>query len=280
MMQLVRCLLVITCLGFSQAGFTGIGSQSGPLAVFKTEDIARFSKSVEHALASRRTMVALVARNGRSPDALPPGVNYTHVGFAVYSVIQLKDGTTQQGYAFHNLYQQEEQPDRSVLVTDLAPDFFAATAELKAGVIIPKPELQRKLWDIITSKTFHQLHNPEYSAIANPFNSELQNCTEFVMNVTQAAIYDTTQIQAIKANLRKWFSPYRIPYGKTTVQLAAFSNVDIKTEDHGYPYLTATYGTIAEYMAEYELVTEIFELRDDATLPIPQRVPDLILDMR
>ncbi len=273
-------ILIVTCLGFTQAAFAGGGSQSNLPSTFKAEDIAAFSKQVERALADQRALVAIVARNGRPIDQLPKGVHYTHVGFAIYSEIALQDGSRQKGYAFHNLYQSNDQIDRSELVVDLPPDFFAGAFELKAGVIIPYPDLQRKLYKVITGERYQRLHNPRYSAIANPFDTRLQNCTEFVMNVTQSALYDTDSLNIIKANLDRWFEPYEIPYGKTALTFASFGSPDISTQDQGYPYITTTFGSIVEYMEKYQLASSIFEVSNPDAIPIPLPVIDDILEKR
>jgi len=273
-------ILIVICLGFSQAGFAGGGSQSNLPSTFKAEDIAAFSKQVEHALAEHRALVAIVARNGRPSDQLPKGVHYTHVGFAVYSEIGLQDGSRQNGYAFHNLYQSNERLDRSELVIDLPPDFFAGAFEMKAGVIIPYPDLQRKLYQVITGEKYHRLHNPRYSAIANPFDTQLQNCTEFVMNVTQSALYDTDSLSVIKANLDQWFDPYEIPYGKTALTLASFGSEDISTKDQGYPFITTTFGSIVNYMEKYQLASSVFEVSNPGLTPVALPVVDDILERR
>ncbi len=273
-------ILIVTCLGFTQAAFAGGGSQSNLPSTFKAEDIAAFSKQVERALADQRALVAIVARNGRPIDQLPKGVHYTHVGFAIYSEIALQDGSRQKGYAFHNLYQSNDQIDRSELVVDLPPDFFAGAFELKAGVIIPYPDLQRKLYKVITGERYQRLHNPRYSAIANPFDNRLQNCTEFVMNITQSALYDTDSLNIIKANLDRWFEPYEIPYGKTALTFASFGSPDISTQDQGYPYITTTFGSIVEYMEKYQLASSIFEVSNPDAIPIPLPVIDDILEKR
>jgi len=273
-------ILIFACLGFAQAGFAGGGSQSNLPSTYKVEDIAAFSKQVEHALAEERALVAIVARNGRPTDQLPKGVKYTHVGFAVYSEIALQDGSRQKGYAFHNLYQSNDRIDQSELVVDLPPDFFAGVFEMKAGVIIPYPDLQRKLYKVITGEQYERLHNPSYSAIANPFDTQLQNCTEFVMNVTQSALYDTTSLNIIKANLDRWFEPYEIPYGKTALTLASFGSQDISTKDQSYPYITTTFGSIVDYMEKYQLASSVFEVSNPDVVPIALPKVDHILEKR
>ena len=259
---------VIACLGFSQIGIAGGASEREGVAQFAIEDIAKFSKTVERTLADKQALVAIVARNGRPSKELPEGVRYTHVGFAVYSEISLNDGTVQRGYAFHNLYQKAEQPDKSGLVIDYPLDFYSGAYEMKTGIIIPSSELQRKLVKVIYGEAYRNLHNANYSAIANPFDKRYQNCTEFVMNVTQAALYDVNTLDQVKANLKAWFDPYVIPFNSVELKLASLMSADVTTKDQQYPFVTATFTSIADYMSKYGLAKEVFVIQDLAIKPL------------
>ena len=122
--------------------------------------IAGFAKSVEQVLAARGARVAIVARIGRDPKEMPAGLRYTHVGFWIYSQVQTSDGRVQPGYAAFNLYQDDADGNRSYLKQDFPFDFFADVYELRAGVIIPTPELQARLLQTIDSPVYAGLHNP------------------------------------------------------------------------------------------------------------------------
>jgi hypothetical protein len=96
---------------------------------------------------------------GPSPaKELPAGIHYTHTAFGVYSIITTEDGRTVPGYAMYNLYQREGQPHISDLVTDFPADFFASVQEMKAGIVIPTPVMQRRLLNIINSELYQALH--------------------------------------------------------------------------------------------------------------------------
>jgi hypothetical protein len=72
--------------------FSGAGGTASEAPRFAPEKIVAFAKKVEKTIAARGARVALVARIGRPPGEMPPGMRYTHVGFAVYSQITMKDG--------------------------------------------------------------------------------------------------------------------------------------------------------------------------------------------
>ena len=209
MMTLIRSwavgLALIAAGAASAGGFSSASTHREEVANFPAEQVVAFSKKVEHALASSGARVAIISRMGRPLSEMPEGMRYTHVAFAVYSSITTADGRTVPGYAIYNLYQRDGQPDVSDLVQDYPVDFFAGVAELESGVIIPSPALQRRLLQVIGSPTYRALHDPHYSLIANPYTLGKQNCTEFVLDVVQASIYETSDIKVIKANTRAHF---------------------------------------------------------------------------
>ncbi|MEO0961623.1 MAG: DUF2145 domain-containing protein, partial [Pseudomonadota bacterium] len=140
--------------------------------IMNPERVIPFAETVERELAARGARVAIVARVGRDPDDMPDGIEYTHVAFWVYSDIETADGKTVRGYAIHNLYQEADDAGRSFLTIDYPAPFFGEVFDLRAGVIIPTPQVQEKLLKIIASPTYKSLHNPNYSLVANPFRDE------------------------------------------------------------------------------------------------------------
>jgi hypothetical protein len=129
--------------------------------------------------------------------------------------------------------------------------------ELEAGIIIPKPELQKRMMRVIASESYANLHNPNYSAVSNPFNSRYQNCTELTLDIIQAAVYQTDDIRQIKTNEMAYFKPQPVNVGPLTMLLSSIFMPDIATADHqGGKIRTATFTTIAAYMQEHGLAAE------------------------
>ncbi|MEE8327807.1 MAG: DUF2145 domain-containing protein [Nitrosomonadaceae bacterium] len=181
------------------------GSQNYEDTILAIEDVAVFSKMVEEYAAEQGAHVFFIARQGRPTEELPEGVTYTHVSYAVYSNIETDDGRAIPGYAVYNLYQLKDDPSRSNLVVDFPLDFLAGSHAPKAGVIIPTRDLQKRILEVIRSDSYEKLHNPVYSAISNPYNAMYQNCTEHVLDVLNAAIYQTDDIKQLKINTQAHF---------------------------------------------------------------------------
>ena len=239
------------------------GSASGGAPQFRAEQLVKLSKTLERQIAARGARVALISRVGRPRSDLPDGIEFTHVAFAVYSKITTDDGRTVPGYAMYNLYQSDERPNTSFLKQDYPLDYYAAVYELKAGVIIPSPRMQEKLLGVIFSNTYQALHNPRYSATSNPFNDRYQNCTEFVLDVINAAIYDTSDYRQIKANEAAYFEPEPIRVDALKLFLGSIFVPDITTSDHSGPVATATFGSLARYMQNHGIADEVFTVQVD-----------------
>ena len=238
--------------------YTCAGSMAGGESRFPPEQIIRFSKQVEKTLAAKGAQVAIIARVGRPASEMPDGMHFTHVSFAVYSQISTADGRNLPGYAVYNEYQSDEHPDTSSLVQDFPVDFFAGVAQLEAGIIIPSARLQMRLLDTITSPVYRQLHDPRYSAIANPYTLGRQNCTEHTLDVINAAIYQTDDINKIKAAEKKYYVAQTVNVSGFKLMLGAIFSSEIPLSDHPATPVTATFETIAEYLQKYDEGSEVF----------------------
>lgn len=249
--------LVLTLL---LPGIASAGSSEAGKAIHPPHKVAAFSNQVQQSLAHNGANVAIVARTGRDPKVLPNGVNYTHVAYWVYSNITLEDGSTGRGYRVYNLYQTSPNATRSVLVQDTPHDFFAGAYKLDAGIIIPDPQLQKKLLRVIASPTYAAVHNPRYSVLANPRNQQFQNCTEHTLDVLMAALYGIDDPKQIKANIAAHFTPQSIRIGGLKRGLATLASAAMTTEDHGSRVGTTTFGSLARFMKRHDLERKIYRL--------------------
>lgn len=250
--------LVTVVVLFSAPGYAG--SRATQDARFGLEDIAKLSKKVERFAAEQGARVFLIARTGVDKKELPEGVEYTHVGFAVYSPVLLDDGRRIFAYAIHNLYQDDDKLDKSRLTVDFPVDFLSGVTELKVGIVIPTPELQKRLLNVIHSDTYSALHNPSYSVLASPYNSQYQNCTEHVLDVINSAIYQTGDIEQLKRNATEHFKAQVIRVSPLKLLLGSLLSADVKTSDHAGSLQTATFTTIARYLENNGLADSVTKI--------------------
>jgi len=256
-------LVSISLLVVSTVAYGGSTQHRGP-SKFSSEELVYFSKKVERYAASEGAYVFLISRLGKPQEELPNDVKFTHVAIAVYSEIETADGEILNGYAIYNLYQDYVELDTSKVVMDYPVDFFSGVQELKSGILIPIMELQLKLMALFESGAHHSLHTPAYSLVSNPFDSRFQNCTEYVLDLINAAIYETTDKAVLKANAQAYFDPYVLNRSRFMAGIGSLFNKEYSTKDQGRRIEMSTYSSIEQYLLKYDLVqtSTIIELGD------------------
>ena len=271
-----RLAILTLCLALAipEAALAG-SSQAGGETYFPAERIIAFAKKVERTLAAKGARAAILGRVGRPRGQLPEGVDFTHTGIAVYSQITTADGRTVPGYAIYNLYQRSDEPDVSDLVQDYPVDFFAGVQMLEAGIIIPSPELQKRIIEVVASPTYEALFNPKYSVIANPFTLDYQNCTEFTLDVIMAAIYQTDDIKIIKANEETYFEPQKVMVNRLVLTVGSMFASAVTTSDHPGRPVTATFTTIGKFLTRYDNGAEVLIVKPDVPETTPQKEPEI-----
>lgn len=217
---------------------------------------AAFAKQIERNLAQRQALLAIVFRTGRPRNKLPEGIAYTHGAFWVYSDVKGADGKSYKGYAVHNLYQGDGKTlaiNRSYLKQDFPVDFISASAEDDVAIVIPTPEMQRRLMATIASPAYARMHVPNYSLVSSPFDPMHQNCTEFVLDVLAASAWQTDSYLQVKANLKAHFQPTPVKAGLLTRVFGPMVDPRLNLDDQAGEIRTATYESIAAFMAKNRL---------------------------
>jgi hypothetical protein len=263
MRHLIICILSLCLWGTAAAapGFSSASSGGGETTNFKAEEIITFAKKVERTLASKGAHVAILARMGRPLSEMPRGMRFTHVAFVVYSQIQTADGRTLPGYAIHNLYQYDDKPNTSRLVIDYPVDFFSGVAHMEAGILIPSAELQQRLIKVIASPAYAAVHEPRYSVIANPYNEGRQNCTEFILDVINSAIYQTSNVKQLKQVAQKYFVAQPVEVNPFKLLLGSVFSAEVTTTDHPSRPVTATFERISDYLLKYDQGAEVLTVK-------------------
>lgn len=244
---------IMTVVLLLPSTFVHAGSQQDQPAVHQSDDIISFAKAVEKFAAKHHARAFILSRLGQAQSSLPDGIEFTHTAIAIYSEISLDDGSKANGYAIYNLYQNADDAKRSQLVMDYPVDFFWGVHELKSGIIIPSEEVQTRLIEAIQKNYHVTLHNPKYSLIANPFNNKYQNCTEHTLNILNAAIYQTDDMQVVKQSIKNYFEPKRLRISPLKLALGNMFVDGVRTSDHGRKKQTTTFTTIGSYLTEFGL---------------------------
>ena len=226
-------------------------STSAAAAHLTPPQAAAFSKQIEDNLGARGVRVAMVFRTGRPRAKLPKGISYTHGAFWVYRTIRTEDGRTLNGYAVYNLYAGDGQAwpqDRSRLVQDWPVNFTIGSAVDDVGVIIPSPEMQRRILEVIDSPRYEALHNPSYSLVSNPWSGKYQNCNDFMLDVIASGLWNTDDAAQIRADERAHFTPTLVQANGLMRLFGPLVDKRLKTDDQDGPIRTATYESMAEFL--------------------------------
>ncbi|MGD2133107.1 MAG: DUF2145 domain-containing protein [Maricaulaceae bacterium] len=259
--------VAIAPLGFIEAPAAAQSSAQNAAVRLTADEAADFSKQVEHRLAEDGARVAIVFRTGRSRDNLPEGVEYTHGAFWVYRDVVLDGGESTRGYAVYNLYQGDGETlpvTRSYLHQDWPIDFTLPSAVDDVGVIIPSPEMQRRIIEIIDSPLYEALHNPDYSLIANPHENTYQNCNSFMLAVIASAAWETDNLEQIAANLRAYYEPQPLEVGVLARVFGPMFDRRLRTDDQSGALQTATFRSMERFMETYGLLKESYVLARSA----------------
>ena len=224
---------------------------------------AEFSKQIERDLAAKGARVAVVFRSGMDREKLPKGIRYTHGAFWVYQALVNEDGEEFNGYAVYNLYNSTEKPQESYLEQDFPINFALPMKVEEVGVIVPTPEIQRRILAVMASSSYSALHEPAYSLISNPHDARYQNCNEFMLDVISAGIWETDDRAQLKANLGAAFKPTKIEANVFERFFAPIVDRRLITKDHRGKggLFTTTFSSLGGFMSEYNFADAVYELQ-------------------
>ena len=241
----------------ADSGFSGRAAK----AHLAAPQAAGFAKQIETELATKGARVAIVFRAGRPRDQLPKGISYTHGAFWVYGDIKGGDGQVYQGYSVYNLYQGDGSNlpvDESYLHQDYPFDFVSGAQTDDVSVIIPSPEMQRRILAVITSPAYEKLHVKSYTIVSNPLNLAHQNCTEFVLDVVAAAAWQSDDPVQITADLNANFKPTVVHANLLQRLFAPMASPAYNLDDQAGELLTATNDSIAAFMRDNGLLKDAY----------------------
>lgn len=234
---------------------------------FGQDAIRGLADRVNLELDKRGANAAIIARSGRARADLPDGIVYTHVAIAVFEAVVNAEGRIGHTYTVYNLYQgADDRMDRSFLAQDFTFDMVAGAVEPDIGIIIPTPELQKRIVEVIRSPAYKALHNPRYNLIANPHRDLYDNCVSHTLKVLVAAIYQTDDSERIRANIERFFDPHPIRISLLQRLGSGFvSEVSMRDQGPDGPQC-ATFSTVRRFMEKFDLVQESFSVHLDGSV--------------
>lgn len=223
----IRFVLLCCCLlsaGPVIAGTTCLERTISPQALY---DASRLALQLRNVLDASGAQLALVGRIGS--DVSKYGIKYTHIGFV------LRDHPKGRWLFVHLL--NRCGTDSSGIYDEGLVNFFTDDIyKPEAVVVIPSPQLQQRLKQVVLSSLADRLHQPQYSALAYPFADSYQNSNQWVLEMIAAAqagegmVGNRQQAQAYLTS--RGYEPGHIPIAATERVGATLFRANVHFLDH------------------------------------------------
>jgi hypothetical protein len=174
-----RLILAVVLAGFAAAACAGQACVEKPLAAADVRAGLTQALDVRDALDREHAQVALVARVGR--DLSRYGLRYSHVAFAWRGHPRgdwtMVEALNQCGTATSALYDDG-------LANFFLDDMFA----YQAKIVIPSPEVQKRIADVLVARHGGRFHEPHYNLVAYPFATRYQNSNQWLLETLADAL--------------------------------------------------------------------------------------------
>ena len=219
-------------------------------------------------LARRGAKAALVFRAGLKREDMPPETAYTHGALWLRRELapRLAAGDDAadplDAFVVFGLFTgdgRDAPRSHSVLRIERPTDFMRRSIEDDVGVVVPTPAVQDALAAVVASPTYEAMRLPRYSALANPFKREFQNCDVFLLYVVGAAAWSTSDPEQVRRRLvADAFEPTYVAAPRILADLAPLIDSRVSMADQGERIETATYESIARFMVREQLASDAY----------------------
>jgi len=210
--RLLRSAAAALVLALAAAGLPAHAGQACRQEELGARDVARsmeLARRTVAALDASSARVALVARAGQ--DLSRYGLRYSHAGIAVrdhpagrWTVVhELNDC----GNAASSLY---DEGMGNFFMTDLYRH--------EALLVVPGPQAQARLAQLIAGRTPRRLHDPAYNMLSYVYSTRYQNSNQWVLEVLAAADAPPGQVET-RGEAQAWLQ--RLRYQPGTVEIPA-----------------------------------------------------------
>jgi len=257
----MKRLMTALLLAAAANAHAGQNCESKPLTVDEVQrslDLAQRSMQV---LDASGAQVAIIARAGQNLSQY--GLRYSHVGLAWrdhpagrWVVVQLLNdcGTA----------------DSALFNDGLGNFFLSGLYQYKAELILPAPEVQQRLAQVLASRTPQRLHQPKYSMLAYAWSTRYQNSNQWVLETLAAASAAPGKVET-RAEAQQWlneagFQPVGVDVGLGARLGARLFRANVAFDDHPTgPRLrghfdTVTVDGIEQFVRSHERGAQIIEL--------------------
>ncbi|GGY46934.1 DUF2145 domain-containing protein [Pseudoduganella sp. SL102] len=182
----MRRLLVAACLVVAAPAWAGRSCEETPMSVAETVKSMDLAQRTFEALDASGSQVALVSRAGQ--DLSKYGLHYSHMGIVV------RDHPAGRWTVVHEL--NECGTAASALYNEGLGNFFlSGLFRHDAQVVIPGPEAQARLAQLVTTRTARRLHDADYNMLSYAWSTRYQNSNQWVLETYAAASAPAGQVE-------------------------------------------------------------------------------------
>ncbi|MBC3907482.1 DUF2145 domain-containing protein [Undibacterium umbellatum] len=191
-LSLVRRLLIIFTLACAAPAFAGRACEESNYDPKKVMQALEFAHKAQIKLDESKANVAIIARVGQ--DLSKYNLRYSHLGL----IERLPDGTWSVMHELNQCGTASSELFREGLGNFFMDDMFA----FETLILIPNPELQLKIQQVMTDGRARNLHAARYNMLAYAYSTTYQNSNQWALEVIAAAqandvrIENRTQAQA------------------------------------------------------------------------------------
>jgi len=223
----MKRILAAMLLGAAAAAHAGQNCEPKPMTVDEVQRSLDLAQRSMQALDASGAQVAIIARAGQNLSQY--GLRYSHAGFAWrdhpagrWVVVQLLNDCGTADSALYN--------------DGLGNFFLSGLFQYKAELILPSPEVQQRLAEVLASRTPQRLHEPKYSMLAYAFSTRYQNSNQWALETLAAASAPQGKVET-RAEAQRWlnevgFRPVGVDVGLGARVGARLFRANVAFDDH------------------------------------------------
>jgi len=258
MKRIFAAILLGAAAGAVQAGQN---CEPKPMMVDEVQRSLDLAQRSMQALDASGAQVAIIARAGQNLSQY--GLRYSHVGLAWrdhpagrWVVVQLLNDCGTADSALYN--------------DGLGNFFLSGLYRYQALVILPSPEVQQRLAQVLATRTPQRLHEAKYSMLAYAFSTRYQNSNQWALEMLAAASAPQGTVET-RSEGQQWlnhvgFRPVGVDVGLGARVGARLFRANVAFDDHptgqrlrGH-FDTVTVDGIEQFIRTHDRGASIIEL--------------------
>nr|WP_229419623.1 DUF2145 domain-containing protein [Pseudoduganella dura] len=222
-------MLLAAWVALAAPAWAGQPCDEAPMAVTDAVKSLDLAQRTFQALDASGAQVALVSRAGQ--DLGKYGLRYSHMGIVVrdhpagrWTVVHELNGC---GTAASALYNE-----------GLGNFFLAGLFRYEAQVVIPGPDAQARLAQLVTTRTARRLHHANYNMLSYAWSTRYQNSNQWVLETYAAAGAPAGQVET-REEAQAWlkgagFAPITVYVPSVTRLGARMLRANVAFDDHPF----------------------------------------------